>query len=88
MSTTIAINIFTLILMVLIIIKSLTIGSDFNFHYLWKYGKKYRNWYFNRETFEQHLEHLESRPQQDERPTCDGHNFFDGVEMGPHDPSK
>lgn len=34
-----------------IVIKSLTIGSDFNFVNWIRYGKKYTDWYCNRPSF-------------------------------------
>lgn len=33
------------------VLKAAIIGSEFNFHYWFKYGKKYTSWYFNRPTF-------------------------------------
>lgn len=36
-------------------LKSVTIGSDFNFHHWFKYKKIYSHWYFNRPTFEDYL---------------------------------
>jgi hypothetical protein len=32
-----------------------TVGEDFSLYYLWKYGKKYTNWYNQRETFNEYL---------------------------------
>jgi len=32
-------------------LKAMLIGSDFNFYYWWKYGRKYLNWYDNRPKF-------------------------------------
>lgn len=39
----------------LIFLKSVTIGSEFNFWYWIKYGKKYMEWYSNKETFREYL---------------------------------
>lgn len=36
-----------IVLLVVVAVKSLTIGSEFNFYYWYKYGKKYTDWYFN-----------------------------------------
>jgi hypothetical protein len=48
----------TLFIIVIIAVaaKSLTIGSDFNFYYWFKYGKKYWKWYANRENFKDSLQ--------------------------------
>lgn len=35
----------------LIALKATLIGSEFNFYYWHKYGKRYTRWYSNRETF-------------------------------------
>lgn len=40
----------------LIAAKSIIIGSEFNFHYWFKYGKKYTTWYDNRPTYKDYLE--------------------------------
>jgi len=40
---------------VLLALKSVLIGSDFNFNYLLKHGRKYWKWYENRETYDQFL---------------------------------
>lgn len=58
--------IFILILQILICLmwlKSMTIGSDFNFGYWFKYKKIYSKWYFSRPTFEDYLKeiHLEKK---------------------------
>jgi hypothetical protein len=37
--------------MSLLVLKALFIGSDFSFVNWYKYGKKYTDWYFNREEF-------------------------------------
>jgi hypothetical protein len=42
----------------LFVFKSLTIGSDFNFGLWFKHGKTYTSWYFDRQTFKEHLEKL------------------------------
>lgn len=42
---------FTIVLL-LIWLKSVTVGSDFNFYYWYKYGGKYIKWYFNRPQFD------------------------------------
>ena len=34
-----------------IVLKSLTVGSNFSFHLWLKYKKEYTDWYFNRPTF-------------------------------------
>ncbi|MCP4648753.1 MAG: hypothetical protein GY853_01555 [PVC group bacterium] len=36
-------------------LKAVIIGSDFDFHYWIKFGKRYRKWYGERETFEDYL---------------------------------
>ena len=43
----------------LIVVKSITIGSDFNFSAWFKHGKKYTMWYFKRESWYQYLNHIE-----------------------------
>ena len=35
----------------LLVLKSLIIGSEFNFKTWWVYRNKYTDWYFNRDTF-------------------------------------
>lgn len=40
---------------VLVALKSLSIGSEFSFYYLFKYGKLYINWYRKRQTFREYL---------------------------------
>ena len=47
--------IVTQIIMGLLILKSITVGSDYNIYYRIKYGKKYSEWFFNRGTFEDYL---------------------------------
>lgn len=47
MNLTVIINIIATI----IVLKALTIGSDFNFYLFIKYGKEYWNWYKNRPDF-------------------------------------
>ena len=45
-----------LIIIYFVFIKSMAFGSDFNFYYVFKYGKRYWKWYKNRETFNDYLE--------------------------------
>jgi len=40
-----------IIVLVVAVIKSITIGSEFNFFMWLKHKKKYTQWYFNRPTF-------------------------------------
>lgn len=35
----------------LVYLKAITIGSEFNFYYWFKYKKEYTDWYFNRDEF-------------------------------------
>jgi hypothetical protein len=51
--TTIAdVSLFVIrLLMFLIVLKSITIGSDFNFILWFKYKKQYTDWYNNRPKF-------------------------------------
>jgi hypothetical protein len=42
---------WTVLLFTLYFIKGITIGSEFNFLYWYKYGKKYTKWYFDRPEF-------------------------------------
>lgn len=44
-------QIIMIVLSVLVVLKSVSVGSDFNFKNWIKYKKKYTNWYFNREEF-------------------------------------
>lgn len=53
------INSFLYIILIIVFWKSIILGSNFNFYYFIKYGKKYSNWYFNRETFNDYLEREE-----------------------------
>lgn len=39
------------IIIVLVFIKVIIIGSDFNFYLWYKFGKDYSNWYNSRETY-------------------------------------
>ena len=40
-----------LIMIILVAVKAIVIGSDFSFHYLFKDGKKYLDWYKNRPNY-------------------------------------
>jgi hypothetical protein len=54
------INIHTIIIILtLIFIKSITIGSDFNFYNWIKYGKLYTSYYTNKQTFSTFLNNNE-----------------------------
>lgn len=41
----------TAVILALVALKSIIIGSDFNFPLWFKHGKKYMQWYFNRPKF-------------------------------------
>jgi len=41
----------TFFIVVMVFMKSLLVGSDFSFHYWFKYGDKYKKWYFSRPKF-------------------------------------
>lgn len=43
------------IILILIVVKSVMIGSEYNFWYLLKYGKTYSNWYKNKPTFKDYI---------------------------------
>lgn len=47
---------FFVIMLIVIVAKSFIWGSEYNFHYRLKYGKEYRDWYYNRQTFNEYLE--------------------------------
>lgn len=40
------------IMLLIVVIKALTVGSQFDFYYNFKYGKNYRRYYFNRPKFD------------------------------------
>jgi len=43
-------------LLMLVVLKSLLLGSDFHFGHLLRHGSRYWEWYHNRETFDEFLE--------------------------------
>lgn len=47
--------IFLKVIIIFIAIKSMTIGSDFNFYLFFKHRSAYIKYYDSRQTFEQHL---------------------------------
>ena len=57
---------FVVVMLWIVALKALIIGSDFNFHYLYKYGKDYWKWYDNRESYK---EFLKKRERKNERST-------------------
>jgi hypothetical protein len=48
--TEVLITIFQVVI-VMVAMKAIFIGSEFNFYYWLKYGRKYTTWYNNRPTF-------------------------------------
>jgi hypothetical protein len=52
MTVILEINIFIAVLAALIIIKSITVGSDFSIIKWMKYGNRYVDWYINRPQFD------------------------------------
>lgn len=47
---------FVQITVLLVALKAMSIGSDFNFYYLIKYKTKYLKWYDDRQTFDEFLD--------------------------------
>ncbi len=43
------------VILSVISVKAVTIGSEFSFYNWVKYGKIYSGWYFDRQTFKEHL---------------------------------
>jgi hypothetical protein len=43
------------IYIMIVALKGLSLGSEFSFYYLFKYGKLYTTWYRKRQTFREYL---------------------------------
>jgi hypothetical protein len=63
-------NLWFWVIMSLIVLKSSTIGSEFNFYYLLKDGKMYWRWYMRRQTYSQYKEERCCRNCVDGHPDC------------------
>lgn len=48
---------FFWILFIVMIVRDLAGFGEFSLYYLWKYKKTYTDWFFNRQTFQEYLEH-------------------------------
>jgi hypothetical protein len=44
------------IILLAFFVKGIALGSDFSFYYMFKYGRKYLEWYKKRETFRNFIE--------------------------------